>query len=124
MNPPTNVDSAVFVQVVGDQYTNDWKCRDLVSAGIPFAMEPETDDLGAPVGTGEAESFGPWVFYENYGIQWQAMCSEQFPGSSAEWIPGPVTGVDGAPWECQAPAGVTYDSAENSQGIHAVISGG
>jgi hypothetical protein len=49
------------------------------------------------------------------------MCDQQYPGAWAVWIPGPETGVNGAPWGCQGPPGVTYDPAENSQGIHAVL---
>lgn len=50
------------------------------------------------------------------------MCNQQFPGSWAVWIPGPATGVAGAPWGCQAPAGVTCDPAESANGVHTVLS--
>lgn len=118
MNPPFGPQvqadgfKVFYDQLLGDSYQNDWRCGYLVAAAVPTA-------LGAP---GKSQSFTlPPVSYST-AIDWNAMCNQQFPGSWATWIPGPATGAVGAPWECLAPAGVTYDPAENAHGIHAVIS--
>jgi hypothetical protein len=102
-----------YDQLLGDTYQNDWRCQYLVSATVPTA-------LGAP---GKAQSFVLPPFHWSTAIDWNAMCDQQYPGSQAAWIPAPETGVYGAPWGCQAPAGVTYNPAEDSHGIHAVIAG-
>jgi hypothetical protein len=98
-----------YDQLLGDTYQNDWRCQYLVSASVPTASK--------------AQSFVLPPFHWSTAIDWNAMCNQQYPGSWATWIPAPETGVYGAPWGCQAPTGVSYDSAENSYGIHAVISG-
>jgi hypothetical protein len=81
------------------------------SATIPVASEDGENDFTLP----------PVAM--STPVDWNAMCGQQFPGSWATWIPGPATDATGAPWGCQAPAGVTYDPAENSSGVHAVTSG-
>jgi hypothetical protein len=102
-----------YDQLLGDSYTNNWRCEYWVSAVIPTALGEDGD---------EADYTLPPFAY-SVPIDWNAMCSQQFPGAWATWIPGPVTGAAGAPWGCQAPADVTYDPAENKDGIHAVLSG-
>lgn len=101
-----------YDQLLGASYTNNWRCEYWVSAAIPTW-------LGAD---GAEADFTLPPFAYSTPIDWNGMCNQQFPGSWAVWIPGPATGVAGAPWGCQSPAGVTYDPAENEDGVHAVLS--
>lgn len=101
-----------YDQLLGNSYTNNWRCEYWVSAVVPTL-------LGAD---GEEADFTLPPFTSSTPIDWNSMCDQQFSGSWAVWIPGPVTGVAGAPWGCQAPAGVTYDPAEDANGVHAVLS--
>jgi hypothetical protein len=93
--PMQSVDgwTAQFINVQGDMYTNDWKCVYAVSVVIPTW---DTDGLG----TGDENDFvfPPYIYH--MPIDWNAMCSQQFPGSWAQWILAPEAGVWGAPWEC------------------------
>jgi hypothetical protein len=100
-----------YDQLLGDSYQNNWRCEYWVSATVPVASEEGEDDFTLP------------PVAQSIPVDWNAMCGQQFPGSWATWIPGPETDATGAPWGCQAPAGVTYDPAENSSGVHAVTSG-
>lgn len=52
----------------------------------------------------------PYTFHESWGIDWAGMCREQY-GDTAhlEWIPGPATGVVGAPWRCVGQPGQSYE---------------
>jgi hypothetical protein len=116
-NPPFGMQAAVngwqvqYDQLLGDSYTNNWRCEYWVSAVIPWLGEDGD----------EADFALPPITYST-PIDWNAMCNQQFPGAWAVWIPAPVTGAAGAPWGCQAPAGVTYDPAEDENGVHAVLS--
>ena len=104
----------------GDTGQNDWKCTYEVFGYIPTFYA--TGIISSPTGVGR--ELGPIPFNFSVNVDWAAMCDQQFPGASAQWIPGPVTGVMGAPWQCAAPPGVTYDPAEGPDGTHAVLSGG
>jgi len=118
-NPPFAMQTAVngwqvqYDQLLGDSYQNNWRCGYWVSMATPVALDEEGQD--------EDFTFPPVAY--STAIDWNAMCDQQYPGSWATWIPGPATGANGAPWGCQAPSGVTYDPAEDANGIHAVISG-
>jgi hypothetical protein len=101
-----------YDQLLGDSYTNNWRCEYWVSAVVPTWLG----------GDGEEADFTLPPFAYSTPIDWNGMCNQQFPGSWAVWIPGPVTGAAGAPWACQAPPGVTYDPAEDANGVHAVLS--
>jgi hypothetical protein len=117
-NPPFTMQTAVngwqvqYDQLLGRSYTNDWRCEYGVSAVVPTWLGEDGD---------EADFVLPPFAYST-PIDWNGMCNQQFPGSWAVWIPGPVTGVAGAPWGCEPPAGVTYDPAEDENGVHAVLS--
>lgn len=100
-----------YDQLLGNSYTNNWRCEYWVTIVVPLALDGQEEDFTLPPVT------------HSVPIDWNAMCDQQYPGAWATWIPAPVTGVDGAPWGCQAPAGVTYDPAEGWNGVHAVISG-
>lgn len=76
-------------QVIADGITgtpgqNDWKCRYLVSATIPYGSQlyrlPPTT----------------WTF----PVDFAKMCAQQVPGSRLVWTPGPATGIGGSPWSC------------------------
>jgi hypothetical protein len=101
-----------YKQLSGDSYKNNWQCQYWIFATVPFVTSP-----------GKASNFILPPFTHGVPIDWNAMCNQQFPGAWAVWIPGPETGAAGAPWDCQGPAGVTYDPAENAKGVHAVLSG-
>ena len=100
-----------YDQLLGGTYQNNWRCEYWVSVTVPVASEEGEDDFTLP------------PVAQSIPVDWNTMCGQQFPGSWATWIPGPATDATGAPWGCQAPAGVTYDPAENSSGVHAVTSG-
>lgn len=108
-NPPFQMQQleggwqVVFQNVIGDSYQNDWGCQYLTQISVDFIFPPVTYTMP---------------------IDWNGMCNQQYPGAYAEWIPGPETGVDGAPWGCVGAPGVIYDPAEQSDGTHQVISGG
>lgn len=116
-NLPDGMQTAVdgwqvqYDQLLGDSYKNNWQCEYWISYVIPWLSED-----------GDEEGFTLPPVAQAFPIDWNAMCNQQFPGAWAVWIPAPVTGAAGAPWGCQGPAGVTYDSAENKYGIHAVLS--
>ena len=118
-NPPFGMQTAVngwqvqYDQLLGDSYQNNWRCQYSVSMVVPVAVDEDGQD--------EDFTFPPVAY--STPVNWNAMCNQQYPGSRATWIPGPVTGANGAPWGCQGPAGVTYNPAEDANGIHAVISG-
>lgn len=100
-----------FQNVIGDSYQNDWGCQYLIQATIP-----------TPFDGGDSFTLPPFNY--TMPIDWNNMCNQQYPGAHAEWIPGPETGVDGAPWGCVGAPGVIYDPAEQYDGTHLVISGG
>jgi len=102
-----------YDQLLGDSYTNNWRCEYWVSMAVPTWLGEDGDE----------EDFTLPPVAESFAIDWNAMCNQQYPGAWAVWIPGPETGVAGAPWGCQGPAGVTYDPAENQDGVHDVVSG-
>jgi hypothetical protein len=101
-----------FENVIGDPLQNDWKCQYMVLSYVPIAAGEDGGEF--PIGP---------INYTT-PIDWNAMCNQQYPGASATWIPGPETGVDGAPWGCVGAPGVMYDPAEQSDGTHLIVSGG
>ncbi len=103
-----------FENVVGDSYQNDWGCQYQILATVPIAGFDGTTSGNLPL--------PPYTY--TLPIDWNNMCNQQYPGAHAEWIPGPETGVDGAPWGCVGAPGVIYDPAEQYDGTHQVISGG
>jgi hypothetical protein len=119
VNPPFAFSTAVngwqvsYDQLLGDSYKNDWRCEYWVSAVVPTWLGDDGDEADF--------TLPPFAF--STAIDWNAMCNQQFPGAWAVWIPAPVTGAAGAPWGCQGPSGRTYDSAEDKDGVHAVLSG-
>jgi hypothetical protein len=113
MNPPFGMQVAVndwrvvFDKVTGDTGQNNWGCRYLTMPTVPAGVNNFTI---------------PWPIPSTQPMDWNALCNQQFPGAHAKWIPGPMTGVGGAPWECEGPEGVTYDLAEQTDGTHLVTS--
>ena len=103
-----------FNNTIGDSYQNDWGCQYSVQATIPIAGFDGTTQGNLPL--------PPYPY--TLPIDWNNMCNQQYPGASAVWIPGPETGVDGAPWGCVGAPGVIYDPVEQYDGTHLVISGG
>lgn len=104
-----------YKQLTGDSNKNNWQCQYWVSMTVPIPSEQ----------IGKSNNFILPPFTQGVPIDWNALCNQQFPGAWATWIYvlGPETSTAGVPWGCQGPAGVTYDSAENVKGIHAVLSG-
>jgi hypothetical protein len=97
--------SVFFRTVEGTPGQNNYQCRYTVVIGtIPTGM------TGLPGGVAADDAnFGVgWPVTFRTPIDWANMCSTQYPGSHLEWIPGPVTGVLGAPWHCVGQPGVTY----------------
>lgn len=102
-NPPDqlNVQEAgwtvIFNKLVGTPRKNNWQCRYHIYPTIPLA-NLEGDD-GALPGI---------PYYANFPINWNLMCRQQFPGSKAQYVSGPVGvvryGPYGAPWVCVGPA--------------------
>jgi hypothetical protein len=105
--------------LIGDAGQNDWACAYQVWVNIPTFTS--TGIISSP--TGIERNLGSFPVNTRIPMDWAAMCNQQFPGASAQWIPGPATGVMGAPWQCVGPAGVTYDLAERPDGTHAVLNG-
>ena len=103
-----------FKSVIGDPNQNNWGCNYSVWITMPATINEDgsVNFVTVPFGT------------HTIPIDWKNMCNQQYPGASAVWIPGPETGVDGAPWGCVGALGVIYDLAEQSDSKHQVVSGG
>ena len=90
--------------VQGDASQNDWKGEYMVVASIPTGGDSFTLP---PVNTSTP-------------VDWEAMCAQQYPESSAEWVgvPGPAAspGPFGAPWMCLGAPGSVYDQTETDNG--------
>jgi hypothetical protein len=79
----------------GTPYTNNWKCDYLAVYSVPM---PDLDASPDEMNLGMAYTMPP--IHESVGINFRQLCSLEYPGSTLVWVPGPETGLDGAPWAC------------------------
>lgn len=79
----------------GTTYQNNWKCDYLAVYTVPM---PDMDAGFDEINLGEGFVLPP--IHESVGIDFQKLCSLEYPGSTLVWVPGPETGLDGAPWAC------------------------
>jgi hypothetical protein len=96
--------SVLYTGVKGDVGKNDWACVYEVSMAVPVVDEIEVGDDSL-----NSSNLLLPPRQDTVPINWAAMCSQQYPGSSLQWIQAPATGVWGAPWQCVGQPGVTYN---------------